>query len=187
MQHSAAERRFTLSDLVVLIAAAAFGFALLKPALSSLAARPIRLTGGAAEYAIFYGLLFGTPVLIASSLTLVALSLRPPRPPLRRLHRWPGFVVNASGILGVSVILVHYLGQTIIDPSRFSGTYMHVLSTGLPGDVGYFVLGSFLPLVLRGQWRPRPTWTDRLGWAIGVLWVAMALLTWSRLYLILMR
>ena len=71
--------------------------------------------------------------------------------------------------------------------SRAADTYMHVLSTNLPGDVGYFVLGSSLPLVLRRQWRPRPTWTDRLGWLIGMLWVVMALLTWARLYLILAR
>ena len=43
MRATAVRRYFMLSDVVVLIAATAIGFALLKPALSYLAANPIRL------------------------------------------------------------------------------------------------------------------------------------------------
>lgn len=187
MHTTAAKRRLTLSDFIILVAAIAVGFALVRPALSYLEANPVKLMGGAADYAIFYSLLYGTPVLIACSLALVALSLRHPRPSMHRLIRSPGFVVNAAAILGLLVITLHYVGQTLIDPSRAAGTYMHVLSTGLPGEVGYFVIGSLLPLALSGHWRPRPSWTDRVCWLVGILWVIIALLSWSRLYLILWK
>ena len=119
MQQALTVRRWLrLSDAVILIAATAVGFALVRPALSVLKADPVRLMGGAAEYAIFYGLLYGTPVLVACSLALVGLSMRRPRPPLRRLAWSPGFVVNAAAVLGVFVLLLHYLGQTLIDPRR---------------------------------------------------------------------
>ncbi len=62
-------------------------------------------------------------------------------------------------------------------------TYMHVVSTGLPGDVGFFVVGSLVALALFRRLRPRPVWTDRLGWALGWAWVGMVFLTWSRVYL----
>ena len=79
------------------------------------------------------------------------------------------------------------IGQAFLDPGRFPSIYMHVLSTGLPGNVGFFVLGALLPSALRGDCRPRPTWEDRLGWLIGTLWILMALLTYSRLFLYLIK
>jgi hypothetical protein len=91
--------------------------------------------------------------------------------------------MNTAAIAGVLCISIHYLGQTAINPGRADGTYMHVFSTGLPGDVGYFVVGSLVALALFRRLRPRPIGTDRFGWVLGWVWVGMAFLTGSRVYL----
>jgi hypothetical protein len=95
--------------------------------------------------------------------------------------------MNTAAIAGVFCLSMHYVGQTAIDPSRADMTYMHVVSTALPGDVGYFVVRSLVALALFRRLRPRPIWTDRLCWTLGWIWVGMAILTWSRLYLVLLR
>jgi hypothetical protein len=159
----------------------------MTPPLTFLKATPIRVVGGPADRAIFFGLLHGTPVLTAWSVALFAVDLRQPRSPLRRLLRWPGFVVNASSLLGATVILAHDIGDAAIVTGRASVTVVSILSIGLPGEVGDSALGASLAWVLRGRRRPRPFWTDRLGSFVGMVRVFMAFLTWSRLYLILMR
>ncbi len=84
---------------------------------------------------------------------------------------------------------MHYVGQTTIDPSRADMTYMHMVSTGLPGDVGYFVVGSLVALALFRRRLRSTSDLDRpgSGWTLGWVWVGMALLSWSRVYLILLR
>jgi hypothetical protein len=183
------KQRFTLIDAVTLIAATAIGLALLRPALSPLKARNMSFAGRWPwlESGIFHGLLYATPVLFAWSVASFALSLRQRRCLFRSISRSPGFVMNAAAIAGVLCISMHYVGQTVIDPSRADTTYMHVVSTGLPGDVGYFVVGSLVALALFRRLRPRPIWTDRLCWTLSWVWVGMAILTWWRLYLVLLR
>lgn len=182
---STVKRRFTLTDAAILIAATAIGLALLRPALAPLQVRRMGFFGRWPwlESSIFHGLLYVTPVFFALSAASVALSLRQPRRPFRSIARSPGFVLNVSAIAGMLCMFMHYAGQTAIDPGRADMTYMHVVSTGLPGDVGYFVIGAVITLGLFRRLRPRPIWTDRLGWTLGWVWVGMAILTWCRVYL----
>ena len=179
MKSETTQRRLTLSATVVFIAAIGVGLALVRPAVKALGPRPM-VFSNFAEAAVFYGLLYATPLVFACSVATLALSLRPPRPARRQLARRPGFVANAASILGVFVSLVPYIGQTVLDPSRASDIYMHVLSTGLPGNLGFYVIGAMLPLMLGGKYGPYPAWEDRLGWLIGMLWIIMSLLTYSR-------
>jgi hypothetical protein len=118
---------------------------------------------------------------------IFAVSFRQPRPSIRRLIRGSGFAANFAAIVGAFCVLVHYRWQIAIDPSRVAGTYMHVVSTGLPSAVGYFVVGAFVTLALFGRFRPCPAWTDRLGWCQDVVWIGMVLLSWSRLYLMILK
>jgi hypothetical protein len=43
---------------------------------------------------------------------------------------------------------------------------------------GFGVVVAWITLVLVGRWRPEPTWLDRLGRAVGIVWILMAQLTW---------
>ena len=75
------------------------------------------------------------------------------------------------------------MGLSIIAPYGFTKPYVDAISVHLPRGVGYFVLGAFLPLMFRGRSCPLPTWIDRLGWVVGLLWIVMALLTWVQICL----
>jgi hypothetical protein len=44
-------------------------------------------------------------------------------------------------------------------------------------DVGFAVLGSWAALVLNGRWRPKPSWIDRSGRAIGATWIGAVVLS----------
>jgi hypothetical protein len=41
----------------------------------------------------------------------------------------------------------------------------------------FCVAGAWLTLALARRWRPAPTWPDRLGRLVGVLWVAAGALS----------
>jgi hypothetical protein len=169
------KRYFTLVDVVILIAATAGGLALLRPALDDL-----KFLGGWdwAEMAtsFFYGLLYAPPLLIAWSVGTLALSLRQPRPPLRILARSPGFVINTAVVAGLLLAFFDYLTQTRVNPP----SYMHVLTLDVPFAVRNSVIGSMVALALFHRLRPRSVWTDWLGWAMGLLWIVIALLSWPR-------
>jgi len=101
---------------------------------------------------------------------------------VRVIVRSPGFVMNMAAIVGALSVSVHYLGQMAASPNLADTTYMRLISSGLPGDVGYFVAGSVVALALFRRLSPRPVWTDNLGCAMGWVWVARAVLAWARLY-----
>jgi hypothetical protein len=51
------------------------------------------------------------------------------------------------------------------------------------GDrIGFAVAGAWLSLLLAGRWQSEPSWVDRLGRAIGWLWLVLALVIWLRCY-----
>ena len=51
------------------------------------------------------------------------------------------------------------------------------------GDrIGFTVAGAWLALILIGRWQSEPTWIDRLGRAIGCLWIVLAVVLWLRCY-----
>ena len=108
MRTGAADRRLTLSRAAVLIAALGVGMALVRPAAKMLADRPMQFSNKV-ESVVFYGLLYTTPLILTCSMVTLASALLRPRPPLRRLARWPGFVANAAGILGVLASLLPYI------------------------------------------------------------------------------
>jgi hypothetical protein len=168
------KRYFTLVDVVTLIAATAGGLALLRPALDDLKF----LGWDSAEIAMsfFHGLLYVPPILIAWSVGVLALSLQRPRPPLSILARSPGFVINAAVLVGLLLAVFDYLTQTRINPP----TYMHVLTLDVPFAVINSVIGSMVALALFRRLWPPPVWTDWLGWSMGLLWVAIALLSSPR-------
>jgi hypothetical protein len=180
-------RYFNLSDAIILIAAVAVGLALAKPATDTLAARKPALTGTSVAPPPSCVLLFGTPTLAACALATVGISLRRPRPSLPHLARSPGFIANASGLLGVAFACLHYLVQVLIGFGSAPMKYVHLLALMIPGSVAYFVMGAALAMALRGDWLPRPTWVDWLGWVFGLAWIGLALFSWVKNYVDMLR
>ncbi len=178
-------RRFSLLDGIALVAATAMGLALPRPA-SGLFDQPWpydKVSRIQVRFLLQLILTASTPILFSWSVATLALDSRQPRPPLRRQVRRPGFVLNLAGVMGVLIVLAFYMAQMALMPNIAYDIYMHVLTGGLSDVVGYFVAGSLIPLALRGHWRSRPVWTDRLGWAMGVAWLVMVVLNWLVGYL----
>jgi hypothetical protein len=144
------------------------------------------------------------PHLAALTIALVAMRMRQPRPPIRRIAREPGAVacITASAallVVGIWVGMAAALGRHVEfmqlvtylpnGTGRGTGGEIVRLPDGrlftIYGDcVGLAVLGSWLCLLFSGCWRPVPTWIDRLGRALGVLWIIMTLVLWFRCLLI---
>jgi hypothetical protein len=142
------------------------------------------------------------PHVAAMTVVLVAIQLRRPRPPVRRLAREPGAVacMVASAVLLLIALWAattkatgrvvefsqsvsrlpngggHGRGGALIypDPGRWLAVY---------GDrVGFAVAGAWLALLLTGCWRSEPTWIDRLGRALGWVWLGLTVALWLRCY-----
>ena len=120
-------------------------------------------------------------VLFAWSITLLAISLRHPRPSGRRLIRYPGFMTNAAVVVGGTILSIYHLGQTALNFRRAQHD-LQALVIELPLYAGYFVWVTLLPLILCGYWKPRPVWYDRLGYLLGIIWTGIWFLNWGLTY-----
>ncbi|QDV33067.1 hypothetical protein [Tautonia plasticadhaerens] len=185
MHDGTSGRRFTILDALVLVAATAFGLALMRET-KGLPPGRVSATQGAIDLAVVYAIYYSSSMLIVWSLAAVAQAERRPRPPLGDLLRSPGFIAVASALLGVAVVALPSAGLSVLRPSTPGGTFPLALSRRLSTDVGHFVIGAALPMAFYGRWLPRRTWVDRLGWAVGLLWVALLLLYWARSYVSLL-
>ncbi len=54
---------------------------------------------------------------------------------------------------------------------------------GYAQEVSFAVMGAWIALALSGRWRPEPSWVDRSGCLLGMLWLGVTVLSWSRYYL----
>jgi hypothetical protein len=179
--------RFTLADAMILVAALALGLALLRSAwhnnffsmnIMALAAGQ-KLPPGY----VFLDRLTVSAWCVLPMLTLAVLiptALRP-KPVRRDAIGGPGFVACLIAMLAPVLPLERFLSKKM-GPNGFGFgdlisnvvLYQHMvpfLSTDILVVVGSTIAAGWLALVLVGQWRPKPIWTDRLGCAIGACWV----------------
>jgi hypothetical protein len=187
-------RRFTLLDAVVLVGAT--GVSLMVANLRFLPMLAIKLSsaathrsGGHALAALAERLPELGPLLVIYAPVLLALRLRRPRPPLRRLAVQPGFTACAAiALVYAAGGLLHSVGQSLesryANPAAVKVTslvwvwnilYTHQLAGG------YAVSAAWLVLIVGRRWRPEASWIDRAGRALGLIFVALVpLLTlWS--------
>jgi hypothetical protein len=120
------------------------------------------------------------PLLLPTSLALLTIRLRGPRPVVRRLARQPGFAASSATALIVSI---DFVGRAVADTPRFlpynfrhigwffewyqwSLWYSHPL-------VGAAVAATWAVMALGGTWHTEPGWIDRSGIAVGSLWIVV--------------
>jgi hypothetical protein len=174
-------RPFRLSDALVLIAALGFGLGLLVWTLGfdPHALIPIHFS----SFPNFVGsLCFDLPQVVpplAAPLTaaILVLSLRRPRPPLRRVRRSPGlvgcFVALVFLILdGAIRAIVAAKGHAFFRSVSLLEFIFDALDITLAIEVGLCVLAAWTTLLVSGCWRPSPCWQDRLGRGLSILWIA---------------
>jgi hypothetical protein len=184
-----AARRFTLLDAMLLVVAAAFGAWLARLLLISdeiVIAWPTRATW--VDW-------FGASYLVLLGVTLggAAVRLRPPRPPLRRLARQPGFLaglaVTANIALGTALTALNWYNTRWI-PGRtaaqaLSWLHGYLLSIGGPWNVAFAVSLAWIIGGIQGFRWGQADWVERAGRWLGVLWLlywlfVLGLSVWGR-------
>jgi hypothetical protein len=197
-------RPLTVSDALVLVAATAAGLTLLRsyPFLAEQSTEFLRAENGwsprrlAALSAFVLSLL--QFVLAPWTLALLALHLRRPRPPLRRLVIRPGAVAclaAAAGMVPALLGLPAKLACLRLLTGNWSwatsddmwNNYISKLSPNIsiyntvvlsPGIVAFCILLAWGLLALGRRGRPERSWLDQSGRALGMLWLAAALGGW---------
>lgn len=193
-----ARRRFTLFDLMILVAAVAAGLGLhqwLRDAneptwqeLREELVGPERMS--ASFWIAFSEKTYPASVSFLSALTYagVAIRLLRPRPSLIRIGREPGWIACVSAACFVSATLLLRLSAQLA--LRGNNTLeveppMNVMALGL------FLTGAAVAAGWLCQWvsrrrRPERNWVDRFGRGIGWGWIALLIL-YATLALVAMR
>ncbi len=198
---SSPKARLSLSDLMILISATGFGlgcyvlidnslfrgqryfFGLLQPPTGVWTSAKVidRLAGFLSSM---------LPVFGSWSMAIPVVGLRKPRPIRRRTMRGPGMtaclaalngMLIASGVAGLSFAMRRAIDGSITLPANFwnRGT----LFDDAIMFAGVSVASTWVISLAMGKWHPRPDPIDRLGRAVGVLWLVAALAFATRQFL----
>jgi hypothetical protein len=169
-------RTFTLSDAMVIVAATAVMFGLLR--VFSGWPPYVNMSGGLRKYGdaplAVRALLQAPWVVLPWTVALFVLRLRRPRPPLRLLTRQPGFVACGAVTLWLAFKTL-WLGLTVGTPQPwyFYQVYLGNRAATIPSWAAPAVAGAWLLLASSGRWRPVPTWFDRTGRVLGTSWITL--------------
>jgi hypothetical protein len=163
-------RRFGLGDVMILIVALALGLALAGPAfiiiadaIRSAPRNHFRTFAGAVQLGRILNIIVLNFLFFFIPACLI-LRLRRPRPPLSTLIHQPGFAACAAP---VAVVLAS-LPLALFAPS--SGLAEQVIAIGGQALSVAAVPLAWLSLIATRRWAPEPSWIDRLGRILGVLW-----------------
>jgi hypothetical protein len=163
-------RRPDLGDALLLISAATAGFGLIRGVELLFHGR---VTGGGTLRDYIAG---AVPFLIAVTVASLVMTLRRPRAAGRRTRQLPGLTACVAATLAIayettSVLLMHAKhGRAGFLRGLVPGAQSLMLQYYLE-PVAFCVSGAWLTLAIARRWRPQPTWTDRLGRLVGLLWV----------------
>jgi hypothetical protein len=180
------ERRLNLVDGMIIVAATALGLAMSRARMtglmttrSPLFAPPGPWAKGLA-LAILDGLEASVPVLLTTTLAILAIRLRRPRPALLRLGREPGFVACVVAVPAILLCVVSAIPLVWARGASFAQGFSLLDYTP---EGGFAVTGAWLALAVGRRWRPQPHWVDRLGRLVGIGWIGANGLHWLGLVL----
>ncbi len=125
-------------------------------------------------------------LLLAASLALLIIRLRSPRPRLSHLFCQPGFVACFTAVflagwaflnLGLSLLVTYGISRWTDEQ-----TINMLLNTIIYSKPHSSIILVWLILALSRRWRPERTWIDRLGIAIGILYILVTESLWPLEY-----
>jgi hypothetical protein len=169
-------RRLDLVDALVLVAVPAAGFGLIHAVELFFVGRVIGGSNGRGCVAA------AVPFLIASTAACLVMILRRPRPTGQRLRQPPGMLACVAAALAIgfetawNVVMLARHGRAGFHRGLIPGAQGLMQST-YAEPVSFCVAGAWLTLALARRWRPEPTWPDRLGRIVGILWIAAGALS----------
>ena len=174
---SPSSRPFTLLDGMILVAATAAGFATIR-AHSRFLLLDLPHPQGSWRLLDIMGwvLRWITPFLEAWSFAFLVIAYREPHPRWRVWLRRPG---NVACIAATMALACEYTWIALIcvrfwEPHRRLWGQGYVPSLhpmSFVSGVGSWIVGAWLALFLSGSWRPARGWVERLGRAIGIVWI----------------
>jgi hypothetical protein len=134
------------------------------------------------------------PGLAAGTVAVLVAISTPPRPSRDRIALQPGsaacgvaLLALTAEALGQAATLLYFeawkgcLGTTWQVSGFAKWFHMHVL---LPAShpISFAVIAAWAILLLSRRARPEPSWIDRTGRALGIIWIAVAFLFWFNRY-----
>jgi hypothetical protein len=162
-------RPFGLGDAMILIVALALGLAvggpgiiLIADAIRSVPRNHFRTLAGAVQLGRFLNIVLLSFLFFLIPAFLI-LRLKRPRPPLGSMIGQPGFAACASPValfliaLPFSLLAPSDLGRHVIE---IAGQVLLVAAVPL----------AWVSLIATRRWDPEPSWSDRSGRILGVLW-----------------
>ena len=164
-KRAAGIRRFTLADSLILIAAIGIGLGMAKIGQSGyLGAVPGVSPPFIAQ--VYSSLCWSGLTLV---IALLPLRLLPPRPPMRRVRRQPGFIASVTSAFYLADLVVSFSFMRLARPSPWGVFgYLYWIATPTVGSV--ILLGWFV-LAVSGRWQAERSWIDRFGRALGIGWI----------------
>jgi hypothetical protein len=187
MKNPPAKRPFRIVDLMVLVAATAVAFAIFRQGI-----RPgmaFTTFGGDWEARLFAWMHQLTIFPAMWSFAVFAIDRFDSRKRRRRETRHAGVVtcyavtvaLAVSSLVSTLFYLVHVLEDIEAIPKFLShASRMHPPppfgEAPLEEIVGAAVLGAWSALATSRRWRTDPTWIDRLGRTLGLIWIGMLIL-----------
>lgn len=162
-------RRFTIADVMILVAAAALGCLLLRVYHAN---RPPFIPGYTPPFVWKYAT-EASPIVIVWPFALLAARAIPPRPTYRRIFRQPGTMACLAALLHLAFYEVTSYGKAYIHSFGFDVEYHFQLLL----SAGYAVAIAWLAMSLVGAWRPEASWVDRAGRALGAYFITIYILT----------
>jgi hypothetical protein len=161
-------RRFSLLDVMVMIAATAIGLAFdrvvwlgtpLWNGTNPMTSRDLTLRAIA----------LSVPVAAIWTIATVLLHLRHLRYPLRRMLRRPGMAASCAAT--VALVLGGGLAACTMEGASVGLEGALVFGCGLPVMAGSAVAAVWTLSMMVGRYRPVADWLDRLGRLMGLYWV----------------
>ena len=192
--------KFTLLDATLLIAASSIGFVFYRTAVGArnilvpfqfLVSSPERAWDAqavierAATLASLILTFVGGWVLV-----LPVIRLRVPRQSWRRASRQPGTIACIAVLVGIACGSCIVAGTLLIawttTPGRLriapDDWLRFFLRDQLIAGAGLAVANVWIVQILSRRWRPEPDWIDRLGRALGGLWIFSGFIWACRVY-----
>ncbi len=180
------ERRFTIADGMILVAAAGVALMAIRDTLQW---RDFSETSAFADTFVRWAH-DGIYVLGALSTALLICRLRRPRPPRRRLWLLPGTTPALATTVVSLECLAGAVKSSVASRRSLEPLPSHIFGRGLSTMVLFefesrylssweFVAPevglTWLVLFLAGRWRTEASWVDRLGRALGFCWLVLFL------------
>ena len=129
-------------------------------------------------YRIRYLLYSASYFTAAWSLACLMLGLRQPRAAFRSVLGQPGMVacLATAVILGLRSfsIFFSFVFRYFYDTNLNLSQIIDVMDEPpqVPSEIGCAIVAAWVVQRASGHWRPEACWTDRLGRALGFLWIA---------------